>query len=229
MNIRHPINPNLTMLQVPFWEGLPVQCQKGMLIEDYLFRIKDVLRNALGEHSRTCVFRVDLKFPAKGYTPDSGAITRFLSSLKEQINADSARKYREKGSVHSCTLRYIWVREQNTSANWHYHVAILLNRDRFKDWGRFRLPEEYTDRGEVVDGSKNMADRMRKAWASALGISIFQSIGLVQFVDLPYSVSVSTSDFADRYSNLFNWLSYFAKVHSKQYGDRHRNFGCSQS
>jgi hypothetical protein len=229
MNTRHPNNPNLSLLKTPFWDGLPVQSQQGMLIEDYLSRIHDVLRNALAEHRRTCVFRVDLKFPAVGYEPDTSVITRFIGSLKSQLHADASRKQREGQRVYPCTLRYIWVREQHTSSHWHYHVAILVNRDRFNSWGRFKSPSEYTLRGEVADGSTNMTDRMRKAWASALGISLVDSIGLVHFADSPYSIDVNADDFADRLNEVFHWLSYFAKVHTKHYGNRHRNFGCSQN
>ena len=156
MNTRHPNNPNLTLLQTPFWDGLPVQSQQGMLIEDYLSRIHEVLGNALAEHRRTCVFRVDLKFPAVGYEPDTSVITRFIGSLKSQLHADAFRKQREGGRLYPCTLRYIWVREQHTSSHWHYHVAILLNNDRFNSWGRFRSPEEYTVRGEVESARESL-------------------------------------------------------------------------
>ncbi len=119
MNTRHSNNSNLTLLQAPFWEGLPVQSQQGMLIQDYLVRINDVLSKALAEHRRTCVFRVDLKFPAEDYEPDTSVITRFIGSLKSQLYADTSRRLREGQRVYPCTLRYIWVREQHTSSHWH--------------------------------------------------------------------------------------------------------------
>lgn len=229
MNIRHSKNTNLTLIQNPIWNGLPVQSRQGFLIEEYLIRIHQVLDHALAEHRRTCVFRVDLKFPAVNYSPDTLVITRFIDSLKAQIRSDTNRKQRDGSRVYPCTLRYVWVREQDTSSHWHYHVAIFLNKDRFNSWGRFRPSEQYTDRGEVADASLNMADRMRKAWASALGISVASSIGLVHFAPSPYYINMGTSDYADRYDELFHWLSYFAKAHTKHYGVRNRNFGCSQS
>lgn len=229
MNIRHSKNTNLTLIQNPIWNGLPVQSRQGFLIEEYLIRIHQVLDHALAEHRRTCVFRVDLKFPVQGYEPDSGAITRFIDSLKAQIHSDTHRKKRDMSRVYPCTLRYIWVREQDTSSHWHYHVAIFLNNDRFNSWGRFRSPEQYTDHGGFADGKPNMADRMRKAWASALGIRLEESIGLVHFAGSPYCINVSADDYHDRYNDLFYWLSYFAKAHTKHYGTRQRHFGCSQS
>ena len=76
---------------------------------------------------------------------------------------------------------------------------------------------------------KNMAERIRNAWASALGMRVENTIGLVHFPEnATYHLNVNSTDFDMSYQALFNRLSYFAKVDTKHYGDGTNNFGSSR-
>lgn len=227
-HMKHPINPNLSLTQDAVWNGLPVLSQRGYLVEHYLYRIYQVIINALAEHHRTKVFRIDLKFPAMCYEPDSRVITRFFESLKSQIRADTQRKERLYPRVHPCKMRYIWVRERNTSQIWHYHVVVFLNSDRYKVLGRYKSPEEYLRDDAPQITNQNMSDRFRKAWASALGIPLINAIGLVHFAG-GNGMDISHPLFQAQLNEVFSRLSYLAKAATKHYGEGHRNFGCSLS
>jgi hypothetical protein len=169
MNKRHSHNSNLHLHFDPIWNSYPVLTQKGPLIIEYLQRIDETLLRAVHDHRRTLLIRVDLRFPQYGDFGEGGFMTRFLESLRAQIEADQARKERNGIRVHPCRIRYVWAREQALSINPHFHVGILLNKDAYHCLGGFNADEG------------NMAARITRALASALGISVQEAIGLAHF------------------------------------------------
>lgn len=223
----HPHNHNLTVYNnESWWNDHPVLQQPLGLVEKYLQSIKQTLDRACTEYTRLSVMRFDLRFPQTLDHRDDQAISRFVDALKAKIRADQHRKQAQGKRVYPCNLRYIWVKEQAGSEACHYHMAIMLNRDAYFTLGDYatavhpdaptRLPE-------------NMAERILSAWASALGMSMEHVVGLVHFPDNPvYSLDRNDMAFTDQYNAVFRRLSYFAKVETKQYGDRSRHFGCSR-
>lgn len=231
---RHPHNSNLVLQNASSYKDyLPVQSTCGLLVTNYLDRIDVTLSAALREYSRVCAIRFDLRFPSNYFSQDSSVISRFMESLSSRLEAEELRKRREGERVYPCRLRYMWVREKNSSLSWHYHVCIILNRDAYFTLGRFKLAASpkilgvlFADEPEI---RKNMAARINGAWASALGMSVEQSKGLVEFPTRPvYHIDRNSRDWSQQHADLFYRLSYFAKAKTKFYGDGYNSFGCSR-
>lgn len=63
----------------------------GTLNKNHVKRIQDTITKALCEYPRVMVLRVDLRLPeieTGSYKSDSSIVTRFIVSLKAQIEAD---------------------------------------------------------------------------------------------------------------------------------------------
>lgn len=235
MSHRHSSNRNLTLYSEATWQGHPVQTKCGTLISDYLDRIHQVIQRAVTEHPRTCVFRCELSFPDNDYEPDTAVISRFIDSLKAQIKAHESRKSREGRRIHFCHLRYVWVKERDSSRVWHYHVALFVNRDAYFTLGllksmRSLSVNDYSESSVNDTDSTNMSDRIRLAWASALDLRLSETRGLVHFPKNPtYCLDANDRDFDDQFDDVFHRLSYFAKVNTKHFGEWSKNFGSSRS
>ena len=78
-----------------------------------------------GRHSKTTFFRMDVRFP-KDYPHDgtNDHFTDFLKLWKEPLT--------KKG----IETQYVWGREQDTSENPHYHVAVLVDGNRIQHVNR---------------------------------------------------------------------------------------------
>ena len=212
MNIRHPKNKNLTLHFAPDWNGMPVNINRGPLIVEFLDGIERTVWDATEDHLRTLVVRLDLHFPADGQEYDSsGAITRFIRSLRALIEADLERKQREGKRVHRCTVRHIWAREREESLNHHFHVAILVNHDDYPSTGPY-------------EGPGGLAFMARQAWARVLGIELESSAGLVHLCGPGIVIDVNSDNFGTQHNAAFFALSYLAKAATKDYGDGGRNF-----
>ncbi len=200
------------------YKGYPILTNRGPLVEGYLEQTLTVIHNAVAEHPRTLAIRVDLRLPMYHQVVNSDLMSKFTESLKAQIRADLLRKEAQGKRVYRCSLRYIWVRERSSSANPHFHVLLLLNMDAYFTLGDF-----------TVEHGRNMATRIKKAWASALGIKVEQVAGLVEFPKNPvYRLNYYADNFDQVKADLFRRVSYFAKLETKEYGTGSRSFGCSQ-
>ena len=222
MKKRHPHNPNLTLIDGPEWNDFPLCPKHSPYIEQYLERILETMKRSVDRYRRTTALRIDLRIPVGSIAPDSEVISRFFGSLQAKINAHQLRKARLEQRVHSCELRYIWVRERNTSHHRHYHCCLFLNGDAYRYLGSFITQREQ-------ESTRNLANRIRSAWASALGCSWEESQGLVNYTENGiYRVDANSPSLWDSYSELFERLSYFAKTKTKTFGNGKNNFGCSR-
>lgn len=186
-------------------------------MESYLYASERTLRLALADQPRTLAIRIDLKCPSGMANIPSAAISKFIASLKAKINADLKLKVRNGNRVHPCNLRYIWVREQCESQSQHYHVLLLLNLDTYSCLGRY----------DAYEG--NMASRIQRAWASALGVSRENLVGAVYFPkEGTYRIKTNSTTFLNDFDRLFYRLSYFAKIETKDFGGYVNHFGSSR-
>lgn len=200
----------------------------GTLNSNYVKRIQDTITKALNEYPRVMVLRVDLRLPdieTGSYNTDSGIVTRFVVSLKAQIEADLLKKCNAGKRVHSCYVRHIWAREFNEYGKKHYHVALLFNREAYA------YPGSYTS----TDGeyTHNLAMMIMEAWVRALGLNSVdnhqQYYSLVEFpTNGYYHLSKNHNSFTAQLSAVTDRLNYLAKDFSKDNSDGQRNFGCSQ-
>lgn len=196
--------------------GLPVINHRGLLDIDYLNSIHKVLNNAVDEYPRVCAIRIDLRFPPFLTSNKSHVISKFTDSLKSQIKADILRKQKRGGRRHSCNLRLIWAKERCSSSNSHYHLVLLFNKDVYYCLGRYD--------SDQMNGSK----RIKKAWASAIGLTVEETANLVDFPkNNTYYIDSNSDDFDEQFAALFYRASYLAKVETKEYGDGSKQFGCS--
>lgn len=196
----------------------------GILNQDYVKRIQETLNKSLNEYSRTLVLRVDLRLPefdTDPYNSDSSLITRFIVSLKAQIEADLLRRKNAGKRIHPCYIRHIWAREFSRTGKKHYHVALLLNREAYPYPGSYRSVN-----GEY---SHNLALMIMEAWVRTLGLNHSQYYSLVEFpANCYYHLSKNSPDFTTQYAAVTDRINYLAKKYSKNTSDGHRSFGCSQ-
>lgn len=223
MNSRHNTNKNLTLTNERKFNGKDINFNNGPLSVNYLDRIESVMGNALGEHARTLIIRVDLHLPSTSNCPDNPfiydttMISRFIDSFKSKIKWDLEGKRRRNARVHPCTVRYIWIKERHLAEHDHYHLAILLNRDAY-----FAL-------GDYNRLGNNLVNKVIDSWASALGLDALQVRNLVSFPNDPtHHLNSKGAQFNNAYNAAFKRLSYFAKIVTKNYGNSSNNFGCSR-
>lgn len=168
--LRHPDNNNLSLHYDPIYDGLPVMRDKGPFIREYLSALKHTIELAMAEYPRVLAFRVDLRLPQGIHLPDyaytNQVISRFFESFTRRIKYHQG-KVGERGYARGCKVRYVWSREIGQAGKPHYHLLILLNRDAYYTVGRLR--------SEKINNIRRMED----AWASALGLSVDQVVGLV--------------------------------------------------
>lgn len=210
----------------------------GPLNERYVTRIKQTLDKCIEEHPRTMVIRFDLHFPSnkqKTYRKDSTLVTKFIASLKSQIESEYKRKKKLEVRVHKTSLRYLWVREfgsrpdddlsEDDNQPVHYHVALMLNKDAYAYPGTF-----YKQEGTYVH---NLSFMIMEAWVRALNLHREENYEkyypLVHFPQNPYyHLNRNQPEFTDELQPVIDRLLYLAKIYSKDSSDGFRNFGCSQ-
>ncbi|TXQ86756.1 inovirus Gp2 family protein [Escherichia coli] len=74
-------------------------------------RIRETLDKSLQEYPRTFVLNLILRLPDENYEhykADPKLITRFIESLKSQIEHTQKRKAAEGKRIRSCNVRYAW-------------------------------------------------------------------------------------------------------------------------
>ncbi|MGL4225527.1 MAG: inovirus Gp2 family protein [Vibrio sp.] len=197
------------------FNGLPVLKQKDGLLVDYLKRIYDTLDLALDDYPRTMAVRVDLRLPLLMVMEDSNLMKNFMASLDAQIQADLRRKQRAGKQKRKCRLRYVWVKEKDKALHHHYHLVLLFNKDVYNSLGSF-------------SNQNNLSHKIKTAWCRVLDTDLDNGARLVHFPDnCVYHLDINSLKFSYDLDDLFRRLSYFAKVRTKQFGLRSRNFGCS--
>lgn len=208
------LNKNLTCTTDHTFRGYPIQTKKGPLIEHYLQQCYLTLQRALKAYPRTFALRVDLRIPAETTHVPRNVISEFIEQLNRIIQRDRIRAKRASKHARDSELRYVWVRERSTADQDHYHLVLLLNWDAYNSLGNRKADEG------------NMAARITKAWANALGLWLEDARDGVHF---PKNGSYKVcQDDRKSQDDLFYRLSYLCKPSTKQYNTGKRNFGCSR-
>lgn len=188
------------------------------MIEGYLGATFAVLQAALNNYARVFAFRVDLRFPAWMDASNdeiaNAVMTRCIESFKAKIRHNRERAKQKDPNAPDTVVRYVWAREFSQDGRVHYHVAFLLNGDAFFTLGEFEL------------GRANMYCRLVEAWASALGIPVEMTEGLVQVPQNP--VYNFRRDDSQAIAAFFYRLSYLCKEKSKHFGNGQHGYGTSR-
>lgn len=215
---RHSGNTNLTLHQDASYLDLPIQQDKGPFIREYLARLKQTIDRALAQYRRVFAFRVDLRLPLGQPLPDEACtneiMSRFLASFKAKIAHNRRRALAVNKYAHECDVRYVWAREVGECGRPHYHLVILLNNDAYCTLGQF------------TSQHNNIFHRLEEAWASALGLPVSTSSGLVAIPANPtYPLQRGDQQSIDA---LFYRASYLCKSATKEYGNGLHGFGGSR-
>ena len=208
------LNKNLTCTTDKTFRGYPIQTEKGSLVEHYLQKCYLTLQQALKAYPRTFALRVDLRIPAETTYVPHNVISEFSEQLNRIIARDRLRAKRSSKNARDSELRYVWVRERSTANQDHYHLVLFLNWDAYSSLGNRKATEG------------NMAARITKAWANALGLFFEDARDGVHFPkNSCYKVC---ADDRESQADLFYRMSYLCKPSTKQYNSGKRNFGCSR-
>jgi hypothetical protein len=216
--MRHHQNRNLHLHHESNYMGLPVQTWRGPLIVEYLYRLYLTMQRALLEHPRTFAFRVDLRFPSTldvaPYLDSNRVIEAFLASFRSQIDHNREMAKQSNKYAHDTTVRYVWAREVGSCGRPHFHLVIFLNHDAFSTLGDFKSDQA------------NMFNRLKEAWARALGLPANAVTGLVHIPDNG-CYKLHRDDPAAQ-GKFFEHASYLCKSETKVFGDGCHSFGYSR-
>lgn len=216
---RIPGNTNLRYWHEATYGGYPLMLSKGPFIEQYLEKLYRVMLLALSDYRSVFAFRVDLNLPLGKKLSDDAmtnqVIERFNASLQQQIDWDRQRAQSRNGSAHGCRVRNFWVREVGSKAGRpHYHCIVFLNRDAYRSLGHMDSDQD------------NMCNRLKRAWARALGLSVADIAGTLH---LPQAgtFNLTRTDELGR-EDFFHRSSYLCKSATKHYGDGQHGCGGSR-
>jgi len=192
-----------------------------------LRRSFDVISNYQENYNRVFALRADLRF-AQSHVPgepdmpicfqkdDEKAITRAIESLKSQLR----EKHKRSGRAGKPSpLGYIWARERVTGERPHYHLVLLFDKDVYGYLGNYTKPD-----------ADNMANRIQKAWCSAIDLDYPYYASRVEFPE-NHSAWFTRQDALTLSPDYYDFLlrvAYMAKEYSKDFHDGYRNFGTSQ-
>jgi hypothetical protein len=185
--------------------GLDILCPKDGNHSEILDRSLLVMNAALIRFCRAYLVRMDLKFPDdEPYHPDNDLIRLFMEEFRvERMSAGH-------------DFFYIWVWEQDTSINHHYHCCFVFNGNRTQNiyghvtaarriWGRLLgIPPEAAP---IWDCTKDKDGNP-------------QQNGIMIDINAPH--------YETEYARSYKWLSYLAKVSTKEdIPDGQRKFASS--
>jgi hypothetical protein len=210
------------------FNGLPVMQHYAPFDIKALEALHTTITNSIYEHPRTLAIRFDLRFPDRPSLDlldrdsptsfiriDPAVISRFIDAFKARIKHNLEKRRKARISLRPCTVRYFWCRELGQDGKHHYHVLILLNGDVFPPY-----------LGNLNDyEADSMVNRIRQAWASALGVWVEDHPNLVY---IPENSTYSLNKIGSE-GELLRRASYMAKVETKDYRGGSRTFSCSQS
>ncbi len=168
--------------------------------KDILDKIYGLFNYMINKHNKILFVRFDVTYPENYNAPEGNDI--FEKFIANFIKNRSRAGYDPK---------YLWVREQHTSSNSHYHCILLLDGNKTQNI--------YGHLAEV-----------EKFWSNALRLDINETKGLINYCNR-YSdgmmIRRNTTDFNSQLTAAYQWASYLGKINSKQRIDGVRNYGCS--
>ena len=159
---------------------------------DILARADALLQHMENRHCKVLFVRFDVRFPQDGqYKQNNTLFTNFMATF---IKYCQRKKF---------DPAYLWVREQDSAHNQHYHCVLLLNGNKVQHY----LP---------------LLQRADTLWQQQLGV---HQKGLVHYCN-----STTGGDYQqnglmlrqDKHAQqgvgdiCFNWASYLAKMNTKE-------------
>lgn len=186
------------------------------LNRNHITSLDNTVQAMLDDYTRVFALRVDLHIPGNDYIDRHRLMTRFIGSLKAQLKSSECKRSKQGIRIYPNTLRYVWTKEYGTKNKLeHYHVLLLFNKDAYHRLGNYR-----------TEGS--LANRINKAWVSALGQSVDYDEGLVHFAKNGcYYIDGNAADYESELDDLMCRASYLCKHETKVISANRRSFGAS--
>ncbi len=180
--------------------------------ESYLFKLKQTLQQQFIVNRRITCIRFDLRFPQNDMYRDSQCISRFFDSFRAKLRVWDKHRL----GKHPLNLSYVWVREQDESHNWHYHVVIFMNKDACIHLGCLDLNRD------------NMFSRIVQAWASSISMLDIDCKSLVEIPPNAVAhLNINSVEFNSELQTFWSRYNYLAKSRTKDINDGYRNIGRS--
>ena len=218
---RNPFNTNQRLIFSSPYLGLPIQVAQGPSVEEYLDKLLRTIITASLATPRVFAVRIDLRYSRRADLPAdataNAVIERFIASLRYRLNSNYACVKVRDGKANKHHLRYVWAREVGQeSGRPHCHVLLLLNGDAYRSVGDYTNPD-----------ADCLYNRIRGAWASAIGVDYHNASGLVSLPPGRSSWMLHQSD-DQALEDVFYAASYLCKAATKEFGSRAHGFNASR-
>jgi len=183
-------------------------------IPEIMRSINDLLNAMVTRHCKVFIVRIDVRFPV-GFTHDG---TNVL--ISEWI-----RRVVGYYGYHKIGCAQLWVREQKTSENPHYHVLLLLNGSLIQNGGGVREIAARTWTNLLKRDDAGPCIHLCQPYASGSGIMIQRPTK----TSMGAKAEQERSAFDATFNGVIAWASYLAKTYTKGNAPyRIREFGASR-
>ena len=208
---------NPCILMSDLYKGYKILEYPDGSLSQILDRGLALMNAAIHRFRRAFFVRMDLKFPEdRHFLPNNDLIRLFMEEFRlERMTA-------------GYDFFYLWVWEQNDSINHHYHCCFVFNKNRTQSiYGHVRAARKIWARvlGLVPPNAKK--EVVKKAMKKApVWDCTKNKYGEPQKNGL--EIDVNAPDYEQQYDTCFHWLSYLAKVSTKEnIPEGQRKFGSS--
>lgn len=175
------------------FQGTPILTgyEQGFYVS-ILDRVKRLLDDMLSRHSQVLLFRIDVRFPSDmAVPPDNSIFQGFIENYRRNLERQNYDP------------RYLWVRERSSSKNHHYHCLFLLNGNMIRSLRSLStLDRLWTNALRLNQPVPGLIHLCRCDDAKQYGIPTWNQIMIKRNQPEVYDYS-------------FQWLSYLAKVTTK--------------
>ncbi len=179
---------------------------------DILQAIELRVRSMIDHFCRVYLVRLDIRFPL-GYVP--------MHANKEC--SELIRQLMEYYTYHHIATQYVVVREQNTSENQHYHLAILFDGSKVENGWAVKMKAADIWQRLVGPGSGPCIELCRR-FEGENGIMIVRP--KTKAVGQDYQNQLAA--FTVAYREAMTWLDYLAKTATKGLAPhKTKEFTCS--
>ena len=153
-----------------------------------------LLNDMIARHSQVFVMMLVLKFPYdshREYQKDNALLSRFLEAFTR--NLDRA----------GYDPKYLWVREESSYDQVHYHLMIMVNGNKIQDaYGKLLI-------------------KAQELWGNCLGVDgpgYVHHCRTGDYVNEYGGIKIrrNSPEFQQNYANCFHWASYLAKCSGKE-------------
>lgn len=210
------------------YQGQPINT--GSLGQFYCYdiilqKLHERLMYMVGKHSKVCFVRFDVRFPAHGF--ESAGHNYEISHLFKML--------KENARARGIDLHFVWVREEESAGQAHYHAIALINGAKVQNYVAFlREVErcwkhvlETTSNGNPIN-TQSLVNWCDKDYYTGLPVENGIMIQRPRLQSQGMERQQQEQAFQETVNRCFHWASYLAKVNQKSNTpDGSRRFGAS--